>query len=82
MKNLKLIVVVALLAFSLFLLITLMDLLAGGKPVYEIWRTTNPFVVMEMSEYVVIFIFILIVAIQFFIAFLKKRKKSSLPNQK
>jgi hypothetical protein len=63
-----------LLAFSLFALIIIMDLLMGLKLHAIILKTINPFRVMETAEYIIVILFSLFLIIGSVKAYLKKKK--------
>ncbi|MFJ7726490.1 hypothetical protein ACIQXV_10020 [Neobacillus sp. NPDC097160] len=71
--------VATLLAIGMFALMILLDLLIGTTPKGIIWKTINPFRVMEPAEYIIVILFILFFLGQSLTSFLKKKKQQSQP---
>ncbi|WML39321.1 hypothetical protein RCG19_19380 [Neobacillus sp. OS1-2] len=72
--------VATLLAFGMFFLMILLDLKMGVTPNGVIWKTINPFRVMEPAEYIIVILFILFFLLQAFLSFIKKKRQSSPPS--
>jgi hypothetical protein len=69
--------VTTLLAVGSLILIISLDLLMGENTSGIIWRTINPFRVMETAEYIIVILFILFFVIDSIGAFLNRKKGNS-----
>ncbi|MBO0961837.1 hypothetical protein J1P26_19205 [Neobacillus sp. MM2021_6] len=72
--------VATLLAFGMFFLMIFLDLKMGVTPNGVIWKTINPFRVMEPAEYIIVILFILFFLLQALLSFIKKKRQSSPPS--
>ncbi|EKN65712.1 hypothetical protein BABA_19006 [Neobacillus bataviensis LMG 21833] len=69
--------VAVLLAFGMLSFMVLLDLKLGVAPKGIIWKTINPFRVMEPAEYIILFLFILFFLIQALFSFIKKKQQGN-----
>lgn len=72
----KLLLVTVLLACLLFGIIFSLDFFSGVPIQGLIWKTLNPFRVMEPAEYAIIFLFFFFFSIGIVGAYLNKKKKN------
>jgi uncharacterized membrane protein len=80
---LKIFLITILLASILFSLIIGLDLIMGisGLSLHSIiWKAVNPFQVMEPSEYIILFLFLLFFILESIGAYLNKKKGNNSSN--
>jgi len=70
----KILLVTFILSVTVLLLIMSLDLIMGSKLNEVFWKASNPFRVMEPSEYAVVFMFIISLGIYYLKTFLTKKK--------
>lgn len=77
--RLKLFLVTILLGVFVAALIIGIDFLMGNRFPGVIWKALNPFRVMEIAEYIILFLFILFFVIDSIGAYLNKKKQNNPP---
>jgi hypothetical protein len=75
----KLLFVTFLLATGLISFFIAMDLLMGTSFFKLIWNAINPFRVMEIAEYVILFIFVFILFIEAYVSYRKTKNQKTPP---
>jgi len=79
-RLLKQFFVTFLLAFGMLSLMILIDLKMGTPPHGIIWKTINPFRVMEPVEYIIVILYILIFLFHSLLSYLKKKRQNNPPS--
>lgn len=75
----KLLFAIFLLATGLILLFIALDLSMGKSFLQLLGNAVNPFRVMEMSEYTILFIFVFILFLEVFISYRKTKNQKTPP---